>query len=120
MSIWPNCRSRSDDSGHVLVDSGRLTPRAVTLQHRSVARDEKLRKVPRDRLTAQQTFFCGLQITIERVCVLPVDVDLREHRKRHAVLEIAKPPYVRLGSRFLAPELVARETQDSKSLVFVF
>src|SRR5215203_2433885 len=120
MSIWPNCRSSSDDSGHVLVDSVRLAPRTVSPQHRSVASDQELGEVPRNRLTAQQTLFLGFQVPIERMCVLAVHVDLREHRKGHTVLKIAKAAYFRLGSRLLAPELVARKPEDGKSRVFVF
>src|SRR5690349_13826946 len=120
MSMWPNCRSNSDDTGHVLLDGVGLTPRTVSPQHRPVASDQELRKVPRNRLTPQQAFFCRRQIAIQRVCVLAVYVDLREHRKSHAVLKIAEAAYLGVGSRLLAPELIAREPENRKTGVLVF
>ena len=57
----------------------------------------------------------GRELRIERVTVIPVHVDLLRQRERHAVRGAAERLDFLGGSRLLAPELVARDTDDREA-----
>jgi len=52
--------------------------------------------------------------------IVTVDVDFSEHVKSEAILFLHSRLDFRIGSRFLARKLVAREGSDAKSLRLIF
>ena len=82
----------------------------------AVAPDEELGEVPLDP-AAEQALLLALEPAEERVGVVAVDVDLGEHRERHAVVDLAELADLVLGARLLRAELVAREAEHDQALV---
>ena len=90
---------------------------AETVNGLSVLTDQNLSKVP---------LYISLEWTvlsddgfIERVAVLPIDLDLGIHRKSNPKLERTKFFDLRLATRFLSAKLVAGKTTDHQTLVLV-
>ena len=63
--------------------------------------------------------FSALQVIVQRVRVRPVHVDLRKHRKRHAVIRLAERADLRFAARLLRAELVAGKAQHHEAPVLV-
>src|SRR5580765_60868 len=95
----------------IACDRRRLGVRRVALDHLSVAVDEEFGEVPFDRFGPQQSGLLLLEILVERRGGVAVHVDLREHRERHAVIDLAEGFDLRLGSWLLLAELIAGKAQ---------
>ena len=89
----------------------------MSCQNLALPIDHELREVPLDRGGAEDPLGFAFQVGIQRVCAAPVDVDFRVHAKRDAVAVSSELQDLRVGSRFLGPELVARKREDSQSPV---
>ena len=63
--------------------------------------------------------FSSLEPLEQRVGVVAVDVDLGEHRERHAEAPVAERRDLRLVARLLVAELVAREAEHGEAAVGV-
>src|SRR6185312_4228838 len=77
--------------------------------------DEELGEVPFDA-AAEQAGLLVLQISVERVRIGPVDVDLGEHREADAVIYLAELADLVLAARLLVAKLVAREAEHGEAL----
>ncbi|CFW46601.1 Uncharacterised protein [Bordetella pertussis] len=93
---------------------GRVAP-----QRQAVAPDQEFGEIPFDGAGAQQAGLACLQPAVQRVGVGAVDVDLGEQREADGVLGFAELRDGGLVARLLAPELVARKSQDDKAFVAV-
>src|SRR5579862_75334 len=85
----------------------------------AVAIDEEFREVPLDRLGAEKSRLLVLEITIKRRGAVAIDVDLREHRKRHVVVRLAERRDLLFVARFLSAELVAGKAEHFQALVAI-
>lgn len=85
--------------------------------------DDELRKVPGDQfclsLVFQPQLTLGAEEAVDRVGVLPVDVDFGEHRELDIVGAVSPFLDFSLSARLLASELVAGEGQDLEALCLV-
>jgi hypothetical protein len=80
----------------------------------AVLSDQKLLKVPLDPLQPHESRLLVLQPLEHGIRRIAVDVDLAEHGKTDAVVELAELLDLVVGARVLAAELVAREAEDLK------
>ena len=64
---------------------------------------------------AEHALLFVLEISVERVGVLAVDVDLGEHRKAHAVILLAECADLAFAARLLMAELVAGKAQHGEA-----
>src|SRR6266511_1628939 len=102
------------DVGH---DGLGLGLRRIAFDDVPLAVDEELGEVPLDRLGAEQAGLFLLQVLVKRRGGPAVDVDLREHRKRDAVIDFAERLDVLLASRLLRTELIARKAEHGEPFV---
>ena len=56
----------------------------------------------------------------QRACVIAVDLNLLQHRERHAIVELAKLLDLVIAAGILAAELVAREAEDDELVGVLF
>src|SRR5437762_226155 len=83
-----------------------------------IAGDKELGEVPPDGTStdrAQNSRLGFLQMTIERMSVLPIHVDPGEHGEAHAVIFLAEGSYLSGAARLLRSELVAGKAEDIQS-----
>lgn len=79
-----------------------------------VLADQELFEVPLDRLDAHDAGLLLLEPLPHGVGAGAVDVDLFEHGKADAVVDLAEALDLIVGARVLAAELVAGEAEDDK------
>ena len=78
--------------------------------------DQKLREVPFDTLSPEQSWSLTSQFLEERMRLGAIDVDLGVHRKPNAVVELAEFADLVRAARFLFAELIAREAENREPL----
>src|SRR5262245_60354494 len=85
---------RTDARLQELCNVGRdgrgLGVRRVALDDLAFAIDQELGEVPLDRFRAEHPGLRFLQVLVKWRGVFSVDVDLREHREGHAVIDLAE------------------------------
>ena len=96
----------------------RLASTRPPLLDLAILANQELLKVPLDTLQAHQSRLLRLQPLKHGVRTVAVDVDLAEHGKGHAVVDLAEGLDLVVGARVLVVELVAREAEDLKVGVF--
>lgn len=137
-----DCRRRSEQFLDVCGDGRRDFRRLEALDDRAVAVDEELREVPldavafevlREVLLENILEHCGVRMLLvesleafllrevleERLGRFAADIALLEDLERHAVVVAAELLDLFVAARILCGELVAREAEDFKALVFV-
>ncbi len=77
----------------------RLVRRRVTLHHLTIPVNQKLGEVPFHRLAPQQTGSFFLEVTVQRVGIVTIDIDLAEQRKIDAKVQLAELTDGRLITR---------------------
>src|ERR1019366_6241180 len=92
LDLWLDCRRR----GH----------RGETLYDISLLVHQELGEVPLDAI-AQQAALFALQELEDRMRVVAIDLDLREQREVHAVIELTEGLDLVVGARLLMAELIA-------------
>src|SRR6185437_2151559 len=97
----------------------RRVVRRVARHDVALAIDEELREVPLDRLGPEETRLRALEKAIDRRRVLAVDVDLREHRKRHVVVRLAERRDLLVVAGLLRTELIAGKAEHFEPFVAV-
>src|SRR5699024_9629630 len=122
---WARHRENPPTGGAALeqrLDVGgdlvRLGGGCVPLDDIAVAPDEELGEVPLDPV-AEDSALLALQPSVQRMGIVAVDVDLREHRERHVIRRGAEARDLVLVARLLAVELVAREAEYDQATVGV-
>src|SRR5262249_53193286 len=95
--------------------AGRVAP-----QYRAVGAHEEFRKVPLDRLGAENPRLLRFEVFAERVRIHAVYVDLCEHREGDAVVTGAESLDLYFATRLLLPELITGETEHRESTVLKF
>ena len=85
----------------------------------AAAIDQEFGEIPLDRLGAEEPGLRGLQITIDGRRMFAVDVDLREQRKRHAVVDFTKLFDRRFVARLLVAELIAGKAEHFEALAAI-
>src|ERR1022692_912129 len=92
--------------------------RSETLDDVAFLVHQELREVPLDAIAQQATLF-ALQKLEDRMRVVAVDLDLREQRKVHAVIDLAEGLDLVIGPGLLMAELVARKAEHLQAAVLV-
>jgi hypothetical protein len=87
--------------------------------HGALDVDEELLEVPRDVGAVARSRLLRLEPGVQGRRTGTVDLDLGEHRERHAVLRCGELQDLRIGARLLSPELVAREAEHDEVVVVV-
>ena len=90
----------------------------------SVGVDKELGKVPRDQLGLflfgiPSLRALGSEESVNGMCVLSIDVNLREHGELSVIFPLGEGLDLGLCARLLVPELVTGERKDLESLRFV-
>src|SRR5687768_1325460 len=116
-TCWNMASSGSGGEGRFDVAPHRVgrVGRRVALEDLAVPADQELREVPLDRLAAEDARRFARQPLPERVGLRTVDVDLRHHRERDAVVELAERRDLVVRLRVLGAELVARKADDDQT-----
>src|SRR6516162_1702797 len=109
------CQLALDVSGDPL----RRRLRCEALDDSSLLVDQEFGEVPLDGV-AKQPAFLVLEELVQRVGAAAVDLDLREDREGHTVVELAERLNFGVGTGFLMTELIAREAKDFEAAVVVF
>lgn len=91
----------------------------VTSEHLALTSNEELVEVPENVGIAVVVSLFALQIGEQRSFVFTVDLDLGEHRERDVKFRRRKLKNLSVGAWFLLPKLVAGETKNGESVVFV-
>src|ERR1039457_3643744 len=92
--------------------------RGESLHHVALLVYQELGEVPLDAVTQQAALF-ALQELVQRMRVVPVDLDLREQWEVHAVIDLAERFDLRIGAGLLMAKLVARKAKHLQAAVFV-
>jgi len=101
-------------------NGGRCPERRISLHDSPLSVDQEFGEIPFDGLAAKGSRDLRFQKRIERVSVLAIDVDFFEQRKANLISHFAKIGNFLAVARFLLAELVAREAQNCKALIFEF
>jgi len=81
--------------------------------------DQELGVIPFDG-AAKPASFDSLHVFVEGMGVITVDIDLAKHVKSEPILLLHSLFDLRIGARFLARKLVARESSNTESIGFIF
>src|ERR1019366_908664 len=100
------------------LDGRRRCHRRETLYDVALLVHQELGEVPLDAIAQQATLF-ALQKLEDRMRVVAVDLDLREQRKVHAVIDLAGGLDLVIGPGLLMAELVARKAEHLQAAVLV-
>src|SRR5688572_13134282 len=114
--MGPNWRARSDKIGQILLDGFWRAAGSVPPQHLTVAANKKFREIPRDRLAAKKGRLLRLEISVQRMRMRAIHVNLCEQRKGHIVVLGTELMDLRVAARLLVAELIAREPKNRKML----
>jgi hypothetical protein len=113
-------RWRLEPRCQVSFDRLWLVARRIALQYRAVGVHEKFRKVPLDRLGAENRRILRFEVCVERVRIHAVHFDLCEHREGDAVVPGAELLDLCFAARLLLPELITGEAEHHKTPVHEF
>ena len=91
----------------------------IGLNRAALRVDEELLEVPADVAVVAVGVGDRRQLLVDRVPAGAVDLDLLEHRERHAVARRAERGDLLGAARLLAAELVAREAEHAEAAVAV-
>lgn len=94
--------------------------RRIPLDGLSLPVHKELGEIPFDAFRSKDSASGAFQKLVQRMGARAVDINLGEEWESHLVARLAKVLDVRLGSRFLAPELIAWKSKDLKSSALVF
>src|SRR5690606_25277467 len=97
-----------------------LRLRSETGSNSTIAINQKLGKIPFDRLRAKCPWCLFFQVLKQWMGVVAINIHLCKHRKRYTVIQLAKLLDFLFRSRFLATELIARKAERSKSAIAIF
>jgi hypothetical protein len=97
-----------------------LVVRRIAPQYRAVGADKEFRKVPLDRLGAENPRLLRFEVFVERVRIQAVHFDLCEHREGDAVVPGAELLDLCFAARLLMPELITGETEHHEIPVLEF
>jgi len=92
---------------------------AGPVNRNSLTVDQELCVIPLDR-TGEPSTLDSLHVFVERMGIIAVDVDFAVHVKGVPVLFLHSLLDLRIGARFLARKLVARECCDTESVSLIF
>src|SRR5690348_9639883 len=107
------------ERGEILVDLLRLVRRRVTPHHVALAVDQEFGEIPLDRFRAQHARRGVLEVSIKRMRVRAIDVDLGKQRERHRVLRRTEVADFLGVAWLLVPELVAGKAQHLETAILV-
>src|SRR5437870_5470095 len=89
----------------------------VAFDDLALAVDQELGEIPLDRLGAEQPRLFLFEVLVQRRRGIAVDVDLGEHRKRHAVIDLAERLDLLLIAGLLRAELIARKAEHFEAAI---
>src|SRR6185295_10218427 len=107
---------RSQQGLYLSCQTLRPHGRSVASRHPARPVNQELREIPFDRGAEQAEFFVR-QMTVQRMGLAAIDVDLGEHREGHGILRFAELRNLRSVTGFLRAELVAGKTEHGKAAV---
>ena len=81
--------------------------------------DQEFCEIPLDGFRSKYPGLRRFQVTIKRMCLRTVDIDLRKQWKRHSVVQTAETQNFALGPGLLSSELIAGESQNHEALILV-
>jgi hypothetical protein len=93
--------------------------RCIPLDHVPRRVDEKLLEVPGDIGGFSVAWLLALEERVERSFVVPVDIDLREHREVHVEFRLRELEDFGIGAGLLIGELVARNAEDDEVVIVI-
>src|ERR1019366_1128405 len=100
------------------LDGRRRRHRGEALHDSSLSVHQELGEVPLDAI-AQQAALFALQELEDWMRVVAIDLDLREQREVHAVIELTEGLDLVIGARLLMAELIAGKAKHLQAAVFV-